>query len=695
MLFRSSGWFLGKAEKYQVIQMNGHAWNLEQKDYYDGEAPLLSGDVLWFVCGGNAISRGLTLEGLTVSYYDRIKRSTAVDSITQMGRWFGYRIGYELLPRIWMTDDTIAEMKNICRIEEHLHNDLQDFFEEDDRSSIRTGRNVADIMYFGRRLSGRDANGMEIGSSGMDDVFEIVDENPDRAFKRTQQFLEDIGGVNSCWKKPDNDYNHSIHQKHRYFWTDVSRDVVRRYLEDMENCCFRGASKSSALGLVREIQNSLESWNVVVGNPATQMAQEIIQGISTNLRGNTVVPECGVFGAKRVGKKHLTVNAYYTALPESIIRASENEARGLQNRRGNDVTGKMQTLEIAFAKVRHQAENAVALKPTLLIDFVANGEGTPFVQVSFYWYGHNAGSFYRAIITPDAPALLPDALETIGRQRYISFAALKRILARKHPELAIQHHSELTDDDLSKSSADLLKKELMDACREVNARIGVVADAAADEAVLGHNVFYSVDWIRNADHGDGKVAGHLIGSDLYKKIIENNWNDYGGNGLLNYNSLTENDLDLVMAYDFWARQYKWDDFRRKYADNDPNQNQSFIPWNGRSGNPKYKKGLETIKEIKCYEQCDNPFLKALAHKGFDMKEKYKMAVDLFSAAANCGHPFAKFQLGMMCQFKNPERARGFFDSAKPDLEILAAKGDEEAKKCLKYLVDNDANRGDN
>ena len=253
-----SDWFLGKTEKYQVIQMNGHTGNLDQKDYYDGEAPLLSGDVLWFVCGGNAISRGLTLEGLTVSYYDRIKRSTAVDSITQMGRWFGYRIGYELLPRIWMTDDTIAEMKNICRIEEHLHNDLQDFFEDDDRSSIRMGRNVADIMYFGRRLSGRDANGMEIGSSGTDDVFEIVDENPDRAFKRTQQFLEGIGGVNSCWKKPDNDYNHSIHQRHRYFWTDVSRDEVRLYLEDMENCCFRGASKSSALGLVREIQNSLE-----------------------------------------------------------------------------------------------------------------------------------------------------------------------------------------------------------------------------------------------------------------------------------------------------------------------------------------------------------------------------------------------------------------------------------------------------
>jgi TPR repeat protein len=68
-----------------------------------------------------------------------------------------------------------------------------------------------------------------------------------------------------------------------------------------------------------------------------------------------------------------------------------------------------------------------------------------------------------------------------------------------------------------------------------------------------------------------------------------------------------------------------------------------------------------------------------------MKEKYKMAVDCFSAAADCGHPFAKFQLGMMCQSKNPERAKDFFDSAKPDIEILAAQGNEEAIEFLNYI----------
>ncbi|RQU72619.1 hypothetical protein DF049_26745 [Burkholderia cenocepacia] len=50
--------------------------------------------------GGLTLSRGLTLEGLCVSYFYR--NSKAYDTLLQMGRWFGYRQGYEDLFRIWM-----------------------------------------------------------------------------------------------------------------------------------------------------------------------------------------------------------------------------------------------------------------------------------------------------------------------------------------------------------------------------------------------------------------------------------------------------------------------------------------------------------------------------------------------------------------------------------------------------------------
>jgi hypothetical protein len=53
--------------------------------------------------GGNSLSRGLTLEGLCVSYFRR--NSKAYDTLLQMGRWFGYRDGYADLCRLWLTED--------------------------------------------------------------------------------------------------------------------------------------------------------------------------------------------------------------------------------------------------------------------------------------------------------------------------------------------------------------------------------------------------------------------------------------------------------------------------------------------------------------------------------------------------------------------------------------------------------------
>lgn len=54
--------------------------------------------------GGNSLSRGITLEGLCVSYFYRTSRM--YDTLLQMGRWFGYRPGYEDLFKLWMGDQT-------------------------------------------------------------------------------------------------------------------------------------------------------------------------------------------------------------------------------------------------------------------------------------------------------------------------------------------------------------------------------------------------------------------------------------------------------------------------------------------------------------------------------------------------------------------------------------------------------------
>ena len=65
------------------------------------DTPDFDGESVWkILVGGTKLSRGYTVEGLTVSYYRR--RTAAKDTLTQMGRWFGYRNGYEDLVRLFV-----------------------------------------------------------------------------------------------------------------------------------------------------------------------------------------------------------------------------------------------------------------------------------------------------------------------------------------------------------------------------------------------------------------------------------------------------------------------------------------------------------------------------------------------------------------------------------------------------------------
>jgi len=73
--------------------------------------------------GGNSLSRGLTLEGLVTSYF---YRTTAMyDTLLQMGRWFGYRPGYEDLLRIWMSPATLSWYQHIAEASEELRQEIR------------------------------------------------------------------------------------------------------------------------------------------------------------------------------------------------------------------------------------------------------------------------------------------------------------------------------------------------------------------------------------------------------------------------------------------------------------------------------------------------------------------------------------------------------------------------------------------
>lgn len=86
-------------------------------DYYDHP-----NGISVVAIGGDKLSRGLTLEGLTVSYY--LRASRMYDTLMQMGRWFGYRPGYADLCRLYTSQELIDRYKHITLASEELRHEF-------------------------------------------------------------------------------------------------------------------------------------------------------------------------------------------------------------------------------------------------------------------------------------------------------------------------------------------------------------------------------------------------------------------------------------------------------------------------------------------------------------------------------------------------------------------------------------------
>jgi hypothetical protein len=72
--------------------------------------------------GGNRLSRGLTLEGLTIAYF--LRTTSLADSLLQMARWYGFRTGYEDLIRIWTTEGIAEWFVELALVEESLRDSI-------------------------------------------------------------------------------------------------------------------------------------------------------------------------------------------------------------------------------------------------------------------------------------------------------------------------------------------------------------------------------------------------------------------------------------------------------------------------------------------------------------------------------------------------------------------------------------------
>lgn len=86
-----------------ITDINVLAVNTIAKDRVDYS----HGEKKYIVIGGNKLSRGFTLEGLTINYFTR--NTNYADTLLQMGRWFGYRPGYLDCCKLFTTKETLLK----------------------------------------------------------------------------------------------------------------------------------------------------------------------------------------------------------------------------------------------------------------------------------------------------------------------------------------------------------------------------------------------------------------------------------------------------------------------------------------------------------------------------------------------------------------------------------------------------------
>lgn len=220
----------------------------------------------FIVVGGATLSRGLTIEGLVSTYF--LRTSRLGDSLMQMGRWFGYRRGYELLPRVWMSQNTQDQFAYLAAIEADLREEVK-IYERTGMKPSQFGPKIGhwapNLLTITARNKMQAAHATEFDFSGIrneNTIFykatEILLEN----LQATQKFLEKI----TCKQALETPRGRGL------VFRRIDFEKVRDYLSSMN---FHPRSRvfaeiSMFVNWFEEIQQAddppYELWNVIVSS---------------------------------------------------------------------------------------------------------------------------------------------------------------------------------------------------------------------------------------------------------------------------------------------------------------------------------------------------------------------------------------------------------------------------------------------
>ena len=89
---------------------------------------------IYIIIGGNILSRGLTLDGLLVSFFIRTAKKPNYDTLIQMQRWCGFKKNIDLI-RIYTTETLYSHFKDLVDIEEGFRKDIKQIYDKDNNAS--------------------------------------------------------------------------------------------------------------------------------------------------------------------------------------------------------------------------------------------------------------------------------------------------------------------------------------------------------------------------------------------------------------------------------------------------------------------------------------------------------------------------------------------------------------------------------
>lgn len=214
--------------------------------------------------GGNSLSRGLTLEGLCVTYFHRNTRM--YDTLLQMGRWFGYRPNYDDLVKIWLTEEVIDWYGQITRASSELkeeitemrnaHQTPRDFglrVRQDPGALIVTARNkmrTAEEITCPVTVSGQMLETPRLKASS-----KILEDN-ERVFKA---FVRDLAKHGERVLGEERTHGH-------FFWQHVSGSVIAQLLHNFETNPWHLSYNGPALSDFVAANVWKDGWDVVLFN---------------------------------------------------------------------------------------------------------------------------------------------------------------------------------------------------------------------------------------------------------------------------------------------------------------------------------------------------------------------------------------------------------------------------------------------